>query len=136
VSFRVTPNLLLHAPLSLLGNLLSPVRLWQRNKQTERRIRKNLYFDYGATGNIRMFERLNSLDYFSKVDTKKYVTSIEMCILNALYEFLDSKNIDTADRSRQETYIINTGLIVHDSTINAEGIAVGDKNIVIGGQAS
>ncbi len=83
-----------------------------------------------------MFERLNSLDYFSKVDTKKYVTSIEMCILNALYEFLDSKNIDTADRSRQETYIINTGLIVHDSTINAEGIAVGDKNIVIGGQAS
>ncbi len=76
------------------------------------------------------------MDYFSKVDTKKYVTSIEMCILNALYEFLDSKNIDTADRSRQETYIINTGLIVHDSTINAEGIAVGDKNIVIGGQAS
>jgi hypothetical protein len=135
-SIPARPSLLLHAPLNLLGTLLSPQRLWRQNRQIERGIRKNPYFDYGATSNIRMFERVNSLDYFAKVDTRRYVTSIELCILNSLYEFLDSKNIDTADRSRQETFIINTGLIVHDSTINAEGIAVGDKNIIIGRQAS
>jgi len=52
---------------------------------------------------------------------------IERQILESTVEFLNMKNVDTTELMKQQTTILNSGLIITGGAINADSIAVGDQ---------
>jgi len=54
-----------------------------------------------------------------------YLKAIERQILDALVEFLKSKNIDTSDLKASQQTILNTGVVVSGGSVTAENLSVG-----------
>ncbi len=59
------------------------------------------------------------------LDKEMYVKTIERQLLESIINFLDSKNIDTADLKKRQETILNNGVIVSGGTI--ESLAFGEK---------
>jgi hypothetical protein len=84
--------------------------------------------DRGARTSIRLLGAdREPRHHFQWLDARKYQQVIELQVLNAIIEFLDSRHIDTSElRARQNT-ILNQGVIVSNSTVDHVAMAVGDE---------
>ncbi len=107
-------------------------RLGRRTAERERRRRidDNLEYDYGAGKSVR--ETAASADYrryFQRVDQEMHAKLLERQILEAVTDFLDAKDIDTAELIGRRDTILNTGVIVSQSKIEGD-------NVVLGGRAT
>lgn len=86
-------------------------------------------FDYGAFTSIReaVSQRLYS-QHFQKLDKERYFKMIEKRVLNTLTDFLDQKNIDTAEFKEREANILNNGILITGGNLEADNIAVGTNS--------
>lgn len=96
-------------------------------KAEKERIEEQARYNYGCVSSLRESFSTSIYDhFFEKSDRDLYVKTFQKQFLDAILEFLDSKNVDTSDFREQRTYIINSGLIVHGG-LQAEALAVGEE---------
>lgn len=116
------------SPVSIFSSAFHNWFLRQVHRRTERQIRENPAFDYGAGSSLR--EVASSTKYrrhFQLLDKEMYVKIIEGQLLDTIISFLDARNIDTSDlKDRQET-ILNNGVIVSGGSFQAQNLAIGEQ---------
>ncbi len=128
-------GLVITAPIICVAETISLWRLWADHSQTRRRakeereeIRDNARFNYGAFSSLRESFATPIYDhFFEKSDRDLYSKALQKRLLDGILCFLEGKNVDTSDFREQQTYIINSGLIVHGD-VQAEALAVGPKS--------
>jgi len=127
-SISAAPRLWILSPIELFKALLLPLQHQVELLRIRKQIRENRNFDYGATNSIRQdASALLQRRYFHKLDADMHLKIIERQILESTVEFLEMKNIDTTELKKQQTTILNSGLIITGGAINADSIAVGDQ---------
>jgi hypothetical protein len=123
-----TPLAWIFSPFKLLAALLRPLQQQNRLKVIRKEIGENPNFDYGTNSSVRVYASSSGYrQFFQRLDKEMYVKIIEQQILESLIDFLERKNIDTTDLKEQRTMIVNSGVIVSGSTINAEALAIGEQ---------
>jgi hypothetical protein len=86
-----------------------------RHERTERLIKENPTFDYGAITSLREVASSNTYrSYFQRLDKEMYLKIIEHCLLEGIVNFVDARNIDTTDLKERQKFILNNGIIVSD----------------------
>jgi len=125
-SLLATPLLFLGSWFRLLGRAYQPILRRQARQATRAAIRENFMFDYGCAQSLREAASSTAVrQYFQFLDKEMYLKAIERQILDALVEFLKSKNIDTSDLKASQQTILNTGVVVSGGSVTAENLSVG-----------
>jgi hypothetical protein len=96
-------------------------------KNIEKSIEENPSYDFGAKEHINQIITGSFDDFCRDQDFFMHMKIIEKRILNTIEEFLASKGIDTKDFRERETNILNNGIIISGSKLNAQNLAIGDK---------
>lgn len=85
--------------------------------------------DYGAELSIRdEVASRHSRPYFSLVDEEMYLQTLQRRILDGVFDFLESKHVDTSEFRSRQTAIINKSIIV--GTVSGAGSIIGDHGTV------
>lgn len=109
-TFLETPVYVLRSPVKVFDIVCHRWLLSRRHKITERLIKANPTFDYGAPTSLR--QAASSAEYrsdFQRLDKEMYVKIIERQLLESISSFIDAKNIDTTDLKERQEYILNNG---------------------------
>lgn len=130
-SFFSTFSLWFLSPLHVIAYLARDWSARREKAQTERLIASNPAFDYGASASLREIASFSNYRlYFQKLDEVMYVKIIQRQLLESIFNFLDSKNIDTTDlKARQET-ILNHGVIVSGGSFTGN-FAIGGGQVKV-----
>lgn len=84
-------------------------------------------YDYGAVSSIREIVSQDSyFQHFQKLDKERYLKTIDKRIFNGIADFLESKNISTAEFREREASVLNQGIIVQSGgVLNGQNVAAG-----------
>jgi hypothetical protein len=128
VSVILAPFLTLAAIPRLLGHALENRRARQEKERVEKEIENDLCYNYGALSSLRESEASGEYRrYFQVLDRQMYVKVMEKELLHSIIEFLDAHNIDTSEIKERESAILNTGVIVSQSSIQGDNVALGNR---------
>ena len=137
-SIVIAPRLWIFSAVEPFKALLQPLGHQIQLMSIRRQIGMNCRFDYGAANSIRQ-DACASLQrrYFDRLDADTHLKILERQILESMVEFLDARNINTTQFKKQQTTILNSGLIVTGGALTAESLAVGPnaKAETIGGDS-
>jgi hypothetical protein len=119
-SFKQTIPLLLRSPSAIIYEL----RRGSRREAKRRRLGRRP--DYGALLSIREAAADTEWQrYFQVFDHARYIKVIEQRIFYSLIEFLREHNVDVSGLVSQAEVLVNNGLMITNSTVNAGQIAGG-----------
>ncbi|HEX8857561.1 MAG TPA: hypothetical protein VGC06_00435 [Actinomycetes bacterium] len=121
------------APAALLR---APVELWRgwRSKQRERKhddrlraaVAEGLPMDYGASVSVRELGAGGGCRFwFQQLDAAKHQKIIELHVLNAILDFLESHHVDTAEFRGRQASILNNNTLIAAGDISGSQIAIG-----------
>jgi len=126
-TFAPTWLLLLKSPVRVCKYVFHDIVLTRRHEQVENSIKENPAFDYGTRTSLREVASSSRYRlYFQRLDKEMYVKIIERQVLEAITNFLDARNIDTADLKARQEIILNNGTIMTGNTIQGSNVAVGE----------
>ena len=121
-----TPVVVVRAPFHMLAETRDAWRRWRSRRRTQKAIRSNPSFDFGATTSIRELAQSSKYRrYFQQLDREMAGKIIERQILDTIVQFLDEHGIDTGELEERQTAILNNGVLVSGGTLQAESLAVG-----------
>ena len=117
------------SPFSVLSTLSERWQAQSERATIRQELEENPNFDYGASISIREYASSSTYQqYFQIIDKEMYIKIIQSHLLEAIIDFLDSKNIDTTELKERQTTILNSGVIMSgSSTINAGALGVGTQ---------
>jgi hypothetical protein len=124
-AFLATPGLSLRAPKVIVG----PLNNIFNQSNSAKHVEKDPFFDYGAP--IMALDRVRSIKYrryFQRLDKEMYDKVLERTVLDSIVQILDQHGIDTAEIAERRATIINNGILMKDSTLNADNLAVGPRS--------
>ncbi len=120
-----TPGLSLRA----LTAIFKPFRRTLKQSSSARYVQNDEFFDYGAP--VTALDRVRSTKYrryFQRLDKEMYDKVLERTVLDSIVETLDRHGIDTGEIAARTAAIINNGIMMKDSTLGANNLAVGSKS--------
>jgi hypothetical protein len=127
---------ILVAAFSVVGslfNLLSMIKTYFSDlldlagKAHRKKINTDPTYSYGFEESLRSeISSRNYFHYYQKMDKEMYEKMCDRQILNAVVDFLDSRDIDTSDIKERQSSILNTGIIVNGGDVKAQSLAVGE----------
>ncbi len=123
-----TPGLSLRS----IAIVIRPIRRGLRQSRTAKHVATDEFFDYGAP--VTALDRVRSTRYrryFQRLDKEMYDKFLERTVLDAIVETLDRHGIDTAEITERTTEIINNGIMMKDSTLQAGNLATGGSRIQV-----
>lgn len=117
------------SPFRVLSTLSERWQAQSERATIRQELEENPNFDYGASISIREYASSSTYQqYFQIIDKEMYIKIIQSHVLEAIIDFLDSKNIDTTELKERQTTILNSGVIMSgSSTINAGALGVGTQ---------
>jgi hypothetical protein len=117
---------LLSAPFRLVWLVAFRTRCAVAGTQARRQARDERAYDHGAAASARELAADTAFhDQFQQADATRHLRSVERVALEAVTEFLERHNVDTAELRNRQTTILNKGIIQTGGTSNIGVQAVG-----------
>jgi hypothetical protein len=88
-------------------------------------------FNYGGRQSHREYASANRVDrLYQYLDREHSIMEINEAVLNSLVDFLDRMHIDTSALVKRTSTILNQGIIISNSDVDANEIVAGNNNRV------
>lgn len=124
-AFLTVPWLVL-APVRALNRWRTDVRLEHRRAQRRERAAQDPAYDYSSWFNLRNSIDTNAYDnFFQKLDVDRQCKTAQRNILASVLDFLDAHGVDTSEFRKQQTSILNHGVLQLGGTYSVKAQAVG-----------